>query len=132
MRYLLDTHTFLWVLFDPELLSQNARKTIQNSENEILISVISFWEISLKYALGNLHLEGTTPEELLRHAKDLNMYTLNLTDEVVVSFHQLPRSTHKDPFDRLIIWQSIRLNIPLISKDRKMADYKSHGLNIIW
>lgn len=132
MRYLLDTHAFLWVLFDAELLSQNARKIIQNSENEILISMITYWEISLKYALGKLHLEGITPEELLIQAKNLNIDTLNLTDEVVASFHRLPRSTHKDPFDRLIVWQSIKLNIPLISKDRKLTEYMSYGLNIIW
>ena len=58
MRFLLDTHSFLWAVFDPEKLSRSARKMIEDPANDVLVSVITFWEISLKYNLGRIALEG--------------------------------------------------------------------------
>ena len=52
MRFLLDTHSFLWTLFSPDKLSKRARTSILDPENEVFVTVVSFWEISLKYALG--------------------------------------------------------------------------------
>ena len=58
MNYLLDTHSFLWVLFDDEKLSERSREIIKDPDNDIFVSVITYWEISLKYAIGKLELEG--------------------------------------------------------------------------
>jgi PIN domain nuclease of toxin-antitoxin system len=63
-KYLLDTHSFLWILFDDEKLSEKAKRVVRNEENEIYISIITYWEISLKYSLGRLELEGIRPDEL--------------------------------------------------------------------
>ncbi len=132
MIYLLDTHTLLWTLFEDEKLSAKARDAISNAENEIYVSVISYWEISLKYALGKLELEGITPDELPEKAKEIDIETMDLSEEDVITFYKLPRLKHRDPFDRLIIWQAIRRDIPLISKDKNMEDYQPFGLVALW
>ena len=132
MKYLLDTHTLLWVLFEDEELSEKAKAAIKNPDNEIYISVITYWEISLKYALGKLELEGITPEELPKKAREINIETLEISEEEVSTFYRLPRKKHKDPFDRLVIWQAINRKITLISKDKPIREYKKFGLEILW
>ena len=132
MRYLLDTHVLLWILFDKNQLSQKAKTIIKNLDNEIFASVISYWEISLKYNIGKLIFENITPDEIPLKAKQIQISTLNLSEYDVSTFYKLPRLEHKDPFDRLIIWQAINQKIPLISKDRKIKEYKTYGLDYIW
>jgi PIN domain nuclease of toxin-antitoxin system len=64
MNYLLDTHTFLWAAFSPNKLSARARKEIRSAENRICLSTISFWEISLKFALGKIELVKCKPDAM--------------------------------------------------------------------
>ena len=64
MNCLLDTHTFLWAAMDPVKLSRQARVTILDAANDIHVSIVTFWEVSRKYALGKIELQGITPEEL--------------------------------------------------------------------
>ncbi len=64
MKYLLDTHVFLWALMKPHRLSPQARKAIESAGNENFLSVVSFWEIALKFSLGTLDLKGVTPAEM--------------------------------------------------------------------
>ena len=115
MKYLLDTHTLLWVLFEDEKLSEKARTAIRNPDNEIYVSTITYWEISLKYSISKIELEGITPEELPENAREIDIKTLELSEDEASTFYKLPRIKHKDPFDRLIIWQAIKRNITLIS-----------------
>jgi PIN domain nuclease of toxin-antitoxin system len=65
MTYLLDTHIFLWALFNPRKLKKIVRKILLDPENRICVSVITFLEISLKYSLGKLELQNIKPEELV-------------------------------------------------------------------
>ncbi len=132
MRYLLDTHTLLWVLFEEEDLSEKAKAAIKNPDNEIYASIVSYWEISLKYALGKLELEGITPEELPQKAKEIGIETLEVSEQEASTFYKLPRLKHKDPFDRLIIWQAINREITLISRDKAIREYQKLGLEILW
>ena len=132
MRYILDTHSFLWALFSPDKLSAWARREIRDRENEIALSVVTFWEISLKYALGKLELADTDPEELPEAAEGMGLDILLLRPDEAASFHKLPRIAHKDPFDRLIIWQAIQHKMTLISKDREFKAYGEFGLKIRW
>lgn len=132
MKYLLDTHALLWAFFDDDKLSAKAASVIKNPDNDIYVSTISYWEISLKYAIGKLELEGVTPDELPGHAKNIGIETLNISENIVSTFYKLPRTAHKDPFDRLIIWQAINGDIPLISKDKKIPEYQEYGLKIVW
>lgn len=132
MRYILDTHSFLWALFSPKKLSPRARKEIRDRENEVALSVVTFWEISLKYALGKLELANTEPEELPEAAEEMGLDILLLRPVEAASFHKLPRIAHKDPFDRLIIWQAIQHKMTLISRDRQFKVYEQFGLKSPW
>jgi PIN domain nuclease of toxin-antitoxin system len=132
MNYLLDTHAFLWSLFAPEQLSKPATKVITSPDNEISISVITLWEISLKYALGKLDLEGIAPDELPESAEKMGVDILPLSASEAAGFHKLPRLGHKDPFDRLLIWQAIQQKMVLISKDPQFDEYRKSGLKRFW
>ena len=132
MKALLDTHVFLWAVFAPKKLSADTRALIQNINNVLLLSTISFWEISLKYAIGKLELHGCSPEDLLGVASAMHLELLQLSPDELASFHRLPRVAHKDPFDRLIIWQALQNKLILISGDQRLSDYESLGLKVIW
>ena len=132
MKLLLDTHTFLWAAFSPRKLSARARSALIDQENEVAVSSLSFWEISLKFSLGRIALEGCTPEELPTVAVQMQFEILQADVNDMASFHALPRTAHKDPFDRMIIWQAIRLGRTLVSKDGQFVAYQDHGLKVLW
>jgi len=132
MNLLLDTHGFLWSLFTPEKLSKGALRQIKSTDNDVAVSVVTFWEISLKYALGKLELTGIEPDELPDFADQMNLEIVPLTAAEASSFHKLPRLTHKEPFDRIIIWQAIQRGMTLITKDRDFGAYRNLGLRTFW
>lgn len=132
MIYLLDTHVFLWTIMDTKRISEQALSIIENNEHTILISAITFWEISLKHALGKLNLIGLQPIELVKQAKDLGFDLMPVSPESAASHYRLNASWHKDPFDRMLIWQAIQNNITLISKDETINKYQSAGLKVVW
>lgn len=132
MNLLLDTHTLLWALFEPGKISRSAAQKIKAQENDVSVSVISFWEISLKYALGKLELFHVNPDELPNYTEQMGIDILPLNPSEAASFHNLPRLSHKDPFDRLIIWQAIERKMSLITSDRELKAYQKYGLRIYW
>jgi PIN domain nuclease of toxin-antitoxin system len=119
MKLLLDTHTFLWAAFSPRKLSARARSALIDQENEVAVSSLSFWE-------------GCTPDELPMVAQEMQFAILQTDATDMASFHALPRTAHKDPFDRMIIWQAIRQGHALVSKDGQFAPYQEHGLRVLW
>ena len=132
MNLLLDTHGFLWSLFTTDKLSKAVVREIKSPNNDVAVSVVTFWEISLKYALGKLELIGVKPEELPDFAAQMNLEILPITAAEASSFHKLPRLSHKDPFDRIIIWQAIQRKMTLVSKDRYFKAYRKFGLKTFW
>lgn len=131
MNYLIDTHIFLWSLFTPEKMSRSAAGILKDPGNRILVSTITFWEIALKYSLNKLKLKGVKPDELPEYANTMSFDILGLSTEDAASFYHLPRMSHKDPFDRMIIWQAIREKMVLISKDSKISAYEQFGLKAL-
>jgi len=132
MKYLLDTHSFIWAIFEKKKLSQHAAAVILDPENEILVSAVTFWEISMKYSLGKILLENAVPDDLPLHARKAGFEILDPTPEEFSTSYRLPRHHHRDPFDRLIIWQCLRNDARLISKDRAFEEYGKLGLTILW
>jgi PIN domain nuclease of toxin-antitoxin system len=132
MRYLLDTHAFLWAALAPSQLSRRARAAIEDAQNSIGVSTVTFWEISLKFALGKLELEGVLPDELPAVAGEMDLAIEPLGAEDAATYHRLARTAHKDPFDRLIVWQCLRRQWTLISADRELEAYQALGLELVW
>lgn len=132
MNYLLDTHTFLWAVFDPDRLGSKARTILRDPGQIIHIGAVSFWEISLKYALGKLELFNIQPDQFPEVAQRMKFEILNLTAQEAASFYKLPKVGHQDPFDRLIIWQAIHRKMVLVSKDKQLKRYQDIGLKVVW
>lgn len=130
MKYLIDTHIFLWLLFEPSKISKNKLEKLKNSSNQVYISSISFWEISIKFGLGKLVLSGCVPEELPKLALQMGLEIIDANAQELSSAYRLP-NIHKDPFDRLIIHQCITRNISLVSEDGKFDGYREFGLDIL-
>jgi PIN domain nuclease of toxin-antitoxin system len=133
MIYLLDTHTLIWAICDTEKLSDTVRQVLTNRHHQVYVSVVSFWEIALKASIGkfsfdNLHI-GDVPE----HARQMGLSIMDMKEPETITFAGLPvKKNHKDPFDRMIIWQAITKKMILISKDGCFEQYKEDGLQRIW
>jgi PIN domain nuclease of toxin-antitoxin system len=131
MRYLIDTHTLLWFLADAPELSAEARTIILEETNQILVSMASFWEISIKNALGKLELKveyAQLLEEIEKNGFDLLSIHFNHT----VAINTLP-FYHRDPFDRMIIAQAITENMNIVSVDNTFDNYLiNNAIKRIW
>ena len=132
MKYLLDTHTMIWAAIDTAKLSPYARQILTNPNHQIFVSTVSFWEIGLKYALGKLVLNNIAPEDFPAVCAAMDFDILPLDAQAASTFHLLNATYHKDPFDRMLIWQTLCLDIPMVSKDAEITLYQSVGLKVVW
>jgi len=132
MRFLLDTHVLIWTIAESYKLSDTVSEILQDSQNQIFVSSLSLWEISLKYSLRKFSLEGFSPEELPDLINRLEFEILPLNAFDASTFHKLSGDWHKDPFDRMLIWQAIKGELILVTKDDHIAKYQGNGLKTIW
>lgn len=128
MKLLLDTHTLLWFIGGSSRLSSAARILIEDSENEKFVSIVSIWEIAVKVSIGKMSL--SSPFDILfPHQLQINGFELLPVEvehtSVVASlpFH------HRDPFDRLLIAQSIIEDFAIVTADSAFADYTA---KLLW
>ena len=131
MTYLLDTHYLLWSIAEPKKISKPIKDIITNSNNKIVVSTISLWEISLKYAIGKLEIIGFLPENLPAICTQLGFDIETLSANDSSTYHLLTSTYHKDPFDRMLIWQAIQSNYTLISSDNNVKKYITAGLKVL-
>jgi PIN domain nuclease of toxin-antitoxin system len=132
MNYLLDTHTFLWSLGQSNSLPERVLKELKNPKNEVYVSAVTFWEISIKTRIKKLDLEGIPLHDLILLAKKIDFQCIDLTSEEANSYVDLKEDTHNDPFDRILIWQCICRNLTMISKDSAFERFKDYGLKLLW
>lgn len=118
MRYLLDTNIFLWWLNDDNRLKKSFREAIGDSSNQIITSVASAWEISIKSKTGKLPLKTT----FIECVEKSEFEVLNIDIDHVRKLDKLP-PIHKDPFDRILIAQAKAENLTLITTDEKIKKY---------
>ena len=117
--HIIDTHILLWLLSAPEKLSATAKKILQ--EDELFISMASLWEIAIKQSNGKLDLPFL-PEELYAICIERDIQVKQIQPLHLNRLKDLPK-IHNDPFDRLIICQSIAENIPILTCDSKIPLY---------
>jgi PIN domain nuclease of toxin-antitoxin system len=132
MRLLLDTHTFLWAYSEPGRLPTAASNAIIDPENQIMVSAVSFWEISIKVSIGKLKPIGQHPSEVVQVAESLGLIPISLTPDEAANYINLTESTHFDPFDRMLIWQAISRKLRLVSGDAEFKRFKADGLKLLW
>jgi len=132
MNYLMDTHTLIWSITEKEKLSPLVRQTLENPANSIFVSAITFWEISLKFSKGKLELNEIVPEDFPKLSLQTGFQLLPLNADESASYHKLALTDHKDPFDRMLIWQAINRNFILITKGSQTPQYSEFGLKTLW
>jgi PIN domain nuclease of toxin-antitoxin system len=121
MRFLVDTHVILWAAGQPDRLPAEARQLLVDPGNELVFSAASLWEIAIKRGLGRDDFQ--VDARLLRRGLLDNGYTeLAITSAHAVAIDGLP-PIHKDPFDRLLVAQSIVEGITLLTTDPRVAQY---------
>lgn len=128
MAYLLDTHTFLWMRHAPERLGGAARALCGDVGSELVLSLVSAWEMAIKLSIGKLRL--TEPlRHVLSEARTTNgLASLAITEAHVLRVRDLPRH-HRDPFDRLLVAQALEEGLVILSGD---AAFDAYPVVRIW
>jgi PIN domain nuclease of toxin-antitoxin system len=127
MKAILDTHTFLWAIAEEGKLSRRARQ-IYTGSNDLWLSVASMWEILIKVQAGKLPLPEPAGRYLVKKLAQNQIELLPITLDHVLRIESLPMH-HRDPFDRLLIAQSIQEGWPIITADPWFARYP---VEVIW
>jgi PIN domain nuclease of toxin-antitoxin system len=121
VKFLLDTHLLLWAAGEPERLSKQARSLIDNSDNQLLFSAASLWEVAIKRGLGRKDFK--VDARLLRRGLLDNGYDeLPIISDHVVATESLP-PIHKDPFDRILVAQATVEGVTLLTIDPLVSQY---------
>ncbi len=119
MKIIIDTHIFLWALSDPARISKSKRSALESLSNIIYVSSISVAEIMIKASFGKLEIDFD-PVEL---AQQSGFELLNFTGSDALRLFDLPFH-HKDPFDRMLIAQSLTNRYPIMTDDHQIRAYE--------
>ena len=128
MRLLLDTHILLWAVAESRRLSKEARSLLEDPENAVYFSAASLWEISIKSALRRDDFR-IDPVALHAALRDTGFVELPITGAHALGVASLP-PIHRDPFDRLLVAQSMQEPLILLTNDDVLARYGS-GVRIV-
>jgi len=128
MRALLDTHVFLWWNMDDPQLSSAAREIISDGRNELFFSAASAWEIAIKTARGKLLLPEPPERYVAKRMALHQLQPLPIQLSHALRVFELP-DLHRDPFDRLLIVQSILEDLPILTQDENIQRY---SVKTIW
>jgi len=122
LKLLLDTHVFLWAISDPDRLSSRARELIKDARNEVLLSVVSAWEIAVKASLGKLAVPHPAVTFVQRQLERHQIGVLPLRLSHLSALEKLPWH-HRDPFDRMLVAQCLDEGASLITVDVQLRRY---------
>ena len=128
MKYLLDTHTFIWLDSTPAHLSENVVSICKDPSNILFVSLASVWEMQIKISAGKLQLPKPLQEIIQWQQKNNFVQMLPVTLPHVFTLDSLPQH-HRDPFDRMLIAQAQVEGLTIISRDSEFAQYP---INVIW
>jgi PIN domain nuclease of toxin-antitoxin system len=127
MKALLDTHAFLWAIVSDRRLSRRAEQ-IYTGPNDLWLSVASVWEMLIKARAGKLPLPEPAGPYLVKELAKNKIRVLPIQLDHVLRIESLPLH-HRDPFDRILVSQSLVENLPLVSAD---PVFESYSVNLIW
>jgi PIN domain nuclease of toxin-antitoxin system len=128
VKYLIDTHVFLWWVLDDPQLSTTCREIMSDGENRIYFSAASAWEIAIKAQIGKLPLPEP-PSTYVPDRVNRNGFTaLPITLDHTLHTYSLPLH-HRDPFDRILVAQSELEDLPILTADDLIAQC---NVRIIW
>jgi len=127
MKYLLDTGVWLWSLKSPELIGEQGREILAHGQEEIYLSAVTSWEISIKMRLGKLDFGGPPAQYVPRFMAKQNLRPLSVTHSHAAKVYDLP-IYHSDPFDRMLIAQALAEDMVILTSDRSFRKYPAELL----
>ncbi len=122
MKILLDTHTFLWYINADRQLPASYVAQLRSPGNTVYLSVVSLWEVIIKYQLGKLPLPQPPHLYLPTQRQRHQILNLDVDEDSLLPLVSLP-SLHRDPFDRLLISQTIAKGMTLATLDEQIGKY---------
>jgi PIN domain nuclease of toxin-antitoxin system len=122
VRVLLDTHVLLWFVSDLDKIQAGARELIEDGANDVFVSVVSAWEIAIKQSLGKLDLPEPAEAWVPRVLKASGLEVLDIDLRSALRTRALPYH-HRDPFDRLLVAQSLEHGLAFCSRDTHFEEY---------
>ena len=122
MKILLDTHVFLWFIQNDNRLSAKWRTEIEAPDNQVFFSVASVWDCVIKYQIGKLNFPES-PEVYLPKKRKQHLINSLVIDEGSIAYLTNLPLLHKDPFDRLLICQSLQHNLLIMTSDNAILSY---------
>jgi len=128
LRALFDTHALIWWLSDDILLTPTVRAIIADTQNELLVSAASAWEIAIKHRLGKLRKVADLVSDFSSRMEREGFQLLPISAEHAIRAGLLP-VPHKDPFDRMLIAQAQAENTPILSNE---TIFESYGVRRLW
>ena len=128
MHLLLDTHAFLWWTDSNPALSSVARHAIGDEANDCFLSIASCWEMAIKVSLGKLRLSQSVERFVAEQIAANGFQLLTVDFKHAAAVESLPFH-HRDPFDRLLVSQSLAENLVLVTADPLMSKY---GVSVLW
>jgi PIN domain nuclease of toxin-antitoxin system len=128
MKYLLDTAVWLWSLQSPELIADEGRQILERGEEEIYLSAVTSWEISIKMRVGKLNFAGPPAHDVPRFMAKQNLRPLSIAHSHAAKVYDLP-AHHKDPFDRMLIAQALIEDMVILTSDRSFRKYHA---KLVW
>ncbi len=128
MKLLLDTHTFIWLVTDPDKIPATAQAAVADSANTKYFNVVSAWEMAIKSGIGKMKFGRPVPQLIRKGLADLVALDLQVTLEHAFAVEALPPH-HNDPFDRLLIAQAQIEAMTIVTVDHLMPAY---GVPILW
>ncbi|MCU1271201.1 MAG: twitching motility protein PilT [Acidobacteriaceae bacterium] len=127
MKAILDTHAFLWALAGDARMSRHARDVFAGS-TDLSLSIASVWEILIKVQSGKLTFPRPAGPYVLSRMAENRIATLPISIDHLLALDRLPMH-HRDPFDRMLIAQSMEQDWPIITADRA---FKQYPIRVIW
>jgi PIN domain nuclease of toxin-antitoxin system len=128
MKFLLDTHTFLWALRSPDEIADRARAILADPGSELLISIVIPWEIAIKSGVGKLENISNLLEDFESQVTAGGFRVIETSVRQAIRSGTLPLH-HKDPFDRLLIAQALDLDVPILSCD---SIFDRYSVRRVW
>ncbi len=128
MRYLLDTHTFLWMAANPASLSLKVSEIVRKKGNSLYLSAASGWEIALLWQLNRIELPDEPQRFIPEALQKLTVLPLPVGFPTAISAALLPL-VHRDPFDRIIIAEAMKEKMIILTKDKT---YREYGVQSVW
>lgn len=126
-RLLLDSHTLIWFFENDLRLSPSSKVLVEDTGNEVFVSIASFWEIAIKKSLSKLTLKKSVGE-MLSECANQQIEILSISQQDIEVVETLPFH-HRDPFDRIIVAASITRNLEVVSIDNQ---FDAYPMSRIW